>query len=533
MFNILAESLIRMDTAAGSGVPASLPQVYEALMADKVDAFPALRPHQRHAWHAFLVQLGAMALHRAGLSQPPAAAAEWCDLIRGLTPDYQNDEPWQLVVEDITKPAFMQPPASDANKCRDYKKKVETPDELDMLITTRNHDLKSAVVSTATINDWLFALITLQTMTGYDGPHNYGISRMPSGYGNRSAFSITPSTRPGIHIRRDMTALLEHRSALLDRYKMTDTGVGLVWTVRWDGTKKEALLPDRLEPFYIEICRRIRLDWEEGRLAAVRATPTFRRIVDVKGLTGDPWSPIGKKTNNNKTPQDFLARREKLGYERVVAGLTSPDWEQPHLLRPLQSERDSFLTMQLVARGMVRGEGGTEGYHERIIPLRPKVVAVFGRAGGLQELGDIARERIEDVSKVEKILKDALATFIVRGNNIYDLDPKSRDNLLNRKEIDPWRKQLDELVDARFFEYLQEEFETNGKGERQRIRADWLQNGKDGLVDHARRILRDAANSLPCPAIQRYRARVCADSVFEGRFRGPKGLPSVRKRGEG
>ena len=70
MYNILAEHLIRMDISDGSRLVASLPEVYAALMADEVDAFPALRPHQRHAWHAFLVQLGAMAMHRADLGYP-------------------------------------------------------------------------------------------------------------------------------------------------------------------------------------------------------------------------------------------------------------------------------------------------------------------------------------------------------------------------------------------------------------------------------------------------------------------------------
>ena len=94
-------------------------------MADKVDTFPALRPHQRHAWHAFLVQLGDLALHRAGRSTPPDTAEEWQDLICGLTPEYCNDEPWQLVVEDITVPAFMQPPASASDKLAEYKSAVE------------------------------------------------------------------------------------------------------------------------------------------------------------------------------------------------------------------------------------------------------------------------------------------------------------------------------------------------------------------------------------------------------------------------
>ena len=75
MLNILNEPVIRADASGDSRVEASLPEVYAMLMADEVDAFPALRPHQRHAWHAFLVQLGAMAIHRGGLAEPPSARA--------------------------------------------------------------------------------------------------------------------------------------------------------------------------------------------------------------------------------------------------------------------------------------------------------------------------------------------------------------------------------------------------------------------------------------------------------------------------
>ena len=70
MYNILTDPLIRFDLSDRSRVIASLPEVYAALMAAEVDAFPGLRPHQRHAWHAFLVQLGTMAMHRSGRRRP-------------------------------------------------------------------------------------------------------------------------------------------------------------------------------------------------------------------------------------------------------------------------------------------------------------------------------------------------------------------------------------------------------------------------------------------------------------------------------
>lgn len=518
MLNILTERLIRMVTADGTR-PASLPEVYAALMADDVEAFPALRPHQRHAWHAFLVQLGAMAMHRAGITDPPEDEAAWADLIRGLTPEFPDDEPWQLVVEDITKPAFMQPPASSPDAAKDYKSTVATPDELDMLVTSKNHDLKATVAAAAGTDDWIFALITLQTMEGYGGARNYGISRMPSGYGNRSAFSITPSAAPGKHIRRDIVALLRNRQIILDGCPVTEGGIGLVWILPWDGARSEALLISQMEPFYIEVCRRIRLRETNGRLNAIRSNSLSRRIADIKGLTGDPWAPVGKAANQRDTPPAFLGSR-KFGYERIVDGLFSPDWTAPPLLALSSDDRTSGGKMELVARGMVRGEGGTAGYHERVIPLKPKTMRVFGRGSDTDDIADIARERIAQIGKVKMILRHAIATFAAHG----DANNPSPEQ---RARANPWSDRLDAIVDAGFFDGLQEEFEEDNNDERKSIRHRWLRNGKDGVVDHAANILSAAEDALPCLSIHRYRARVAADGVFWGRLRGSNGLPEL------
>ena len=518
MLNILTEPLIRMDTAGGR-LAASLPEVYVALMSDGVDAFPALRPHQRHAWHAFLAQLGAMATHRAGRPEPPDDAAEWRRIIRALTPDFPDDEPWQLVVDDITRPAFMQPPARSADRLADYKTRVATPDQLDMLVTSKNHDLKSSVELQADADDWLFALVTLQTMTGYDGSRNYGISRMPSGYGNRPAFSITPSVRHGAHLRRDVAVLLEQRQVILNEYPVVDFGIGLLWVQAWDGTKAETLTIDRMEPFYIEVCRRIRLREVSGKIEAIRANSLDRRISDAKGLTGDPWAPVSNNSNPKGTPPAFLGPR-KFGYERIVDGLFSPDWKEPLLLKPTRHNRNPAGTMQLVARGMVRGEGGTAGYHERIIPLKPETIQVFGRPASKQELEDIARERIKQIGTIKRILRHAVATFVAHG--------KSNDTSAEQRALaNPWADKLDEIVDARFFDDLQTEFDADDADERKRIRNRWLRNGKDGVVDQASIILQAAQNALPGPSIQRFKARVQSDGVFWGSLRGAKGLPEL------
>ena len=523
MCNIIADQLISMKLFNGSHSEASLPEVYAALMADEVESFPALRPHQRHAWHAFLVQLGAMAMHRAGLTEPPSDPEEWLRIIRALTPDYPNDEPWQLVVDDITRPAFMQPPARSKERVKDYKNAVATPDELDMLVTSKNHDLKSAVAEQASVDDWIFALITLQTMEGFGGAGNYGISRMNGGLGSRPAFTLAPTGGLGAHASRDISALPERRQELLDDnpHYPTSGGATLLWTLPWDGTASEALLPNHLDLLYIEVCRLIRLRSDSNsHIYAIRTSSKAARIEakSLNGLTGDPWALIDRR--DKKGDKVLTLPGGGFSYKRVSDYLTSGgEYKHPPLLSPTQSEMRSPDPIQLVARAMVRGQGKTEGYHERRIPVRHKFKLAMLRRnrGDLDDMGAIAQARITDVGKVQRILSHAIQVFVARGDS-DKVSPEHR-NLAR-----PWLNRLDEIVDTSFFDALQTEFEADD-ADRKGIRNEWLLNGKDGVIDHARTLLHDAADALPCPAIQRYKARVGAEGLFEGRIRGQAGLP--------
>ena len=517
MYNILTEPLIRADIGGGAVARMSLPQVYEALMADEVEAFPALRPHQRHAWHAWLAQLGAMAMHKAGVGEPPGDADGWYGLLRGLTgEEWPGDEPWQLVVDDIITPAFMQPPASSADKEKDYKTSVTTPDGLDMLVTSKNHDLKMAVGLDAEADDWIFALVSLQTQGGFAGAGNYGVSRMNGGASSRPAFSLTPSERVGAHIRRDMTVLA---NGFITEDAPSDAVSTLLWTRAWDGGKAEALpFPQLKNRLYIEICRRIRLRHSEGEgLWAIKATSGGPRIgaKAQKGRTGDPWTPVDRKNGKALT-----LGAGGFTYKRVVDYLTGDDWELPALCKATESERGAADTMRLVARAMVRGQGKTEGYYERVIPVRKKMqTAMMGRGGGdRDEMGEIAGGRIEEVGKIQRILSHAIQVFAAGG----DADGLSAEH---RRLAQPWLNRLDEVVDADFFDALQVELEADDADERKRIRNEWLMNGADGVVDRARDTLREAQGALPCAAIRRYKAQVRSDGMFEGRIRGATGLP--------
>lgn len=522
MFNLLTEPLIRMESA-GESRNASLPDVYAALMADHVDAFVVLRPHQRHAWHAFLVQLGVMAMQCAGLEEPPEDTDAWYEIIRGLTAeDYPDDEPWQLVVDDITKPALMQPPATSHARAKDYKNRVETPDELDMLVTSKNHDLKSTVAGQAEADDWIFALVTLQTMEGFGGANNYGISRMNGGLGNRPAFSLAPAGgRSGPHVKRDIVALMEFLPGILHDYPhyRGDDGISLLWTLPWNGTTQESRLPSGFHPLYIEVCRRVRLAWDEGVLYAWRSNTKAARIEGkvLKGKTGDPWTPI----DPSREGVPLTLGTGGFTYKRITDYLTH--WTRPVLLKPTPAEVQDPSPMELLARATVRGQGKTEGHYERSIPVRHRFKTAMMGLSGMEDIGDIAKTRINHIAIVQRILSHAIQVFSARGNSAQVSGE-------NRALARPWLDRLDDIVDATFFDDLQREFEADSQ-DRQGIHNWWLLNGADGVVDCARAFFRDAIESLPCPAIHRYRATVNAESLFEGRLRGINGLPFLFDQG--
>jgi len=406
----------------------------------------------------------------------------------------------------------MQSPARSENRKFDYKKSCSTPDELDVLVTAKNHDLKSASAVESTTDDWLFALVTLQTSEGYSGAGNFGISRMNGGFGNRIALSITPSERPGVHLKRDILALLEHRSEILNEHGMDDGGLSLLWCIPWDGAKGEALILSKLDPFFIEICRRVRMEVDvAGRLTCIKATSKGARInaKSLNGNCGDPWTPI-----DGRGPKSLTLSIGGFHYKRLADYLWSENWKRPSLLHPRKVERSSANTMMLLlARALVRGKGKTEGYYERVIPIRDSIRASLGHRPS-REIGDIAAEHIREIATIQSILRHAISVFAAGGKS-EDISDE------HRRRARPWSDRLDSFVDSRFFERLQDELEADSPEKGSQVRKIWILE----VVDIARELLQQATAALPCPAIQRYRARAFAESVFEGRIRGPKGLP--------
>lgn len=479
----------------------TLPGVFAALARNEAVGFPALRAHQRHAWHSFLVLLAALTLHRAGRTSPPEAEAEWRDLLRNLTSEHPNDEPWSLVTPP-NQPALLQPPIPSGNLA-ELKNRIATPDGLDMLVTAKNHDLKQAMMTEAAGEDWLFALVTLQTMEGFLGAGNYGISRMNGGFANRAAVSLAPLGGPSQHWQRDVREVMALRGKLSAGLYAPQGGLALLWLVPWDGT--ESLRPDKLDEYYIEICRRVRLSVEQGRMVARAGSSKVPRVVPLPGgVAGDPWSPV--VVEKDGTIKSLTINGSGLGYRRMVEFMFN--------VRPAPLQRDAVgdakQGLHIIARALVRGQGKTEGYHERRVPVSRKI-----KYGPLERATDkraqAAHERVDLAGTMQNsVLKWALLSLFQNGPDKIDVRDKD-----SQRKAEVFLKQFDAEVDRDFFPDLWVELEEDDPERRYKLRGDWARK----LLLRAKALLADAEHKAARSSRRRFRAVVRAQDALNGAAR--------------
>ena len=510
MYDLLVDSLIRARLVDGTVRGLSLPEVYAALVADRISAFPALRPHQRHSWHAFLAQLATVAIHHAGRDSMPGSAREWCTLLLKLTSEYPDHAPWKLLVDDPAQPAFMQCPAPAG--LGSYRGSMMTPDDLDILVTSKNHDIKQTVARNAALEDWVFALIDLQTMAGFLGAGNYQIARMNGGFSARPCVGFAPAGGGlGAHVCCDVERMLAGRDAVMASYEdyyRTDPGLALVWLVPWDGTGSLDLR--ELDPYFIEICRRVRLVSMNGSVGARRAPSKAPRIQAkmAGGDVGDFWTPVRREDSKALSLSSVGFR-----YDRLQSLILD---ERMFLHPPsMMVAGQKHQRWRLVARGVAAGQGKTEGYHERSdIVFGDLTARAFGRRDRKNVLAEIAKAQLEEIEEVTKALRFGIAVAASGGRNADQLTKS------NRVHANTYARRIDTVADARFFAALEDRFAAQDSVTANSCRGAFARH----LIDAAWDLLQEAIETVPCPAIQRPRARARATTAFWGRLRRAKSV---------
>ena len=509
MFNLLTDSLVPV---ARSGRPEAemltLPELFSRLVGDAVEGFPGLAAHQAQAWFQFMAQLGTLALLRGRQGEPPDDPEIWRDLLADITPDC-TDSAWSLVAEP-TKPAFLQPPTA---KIDAYKLAAETPDALDVLVTAKNHDRKQAQAIDGGPHLWLYALVALQTTQGFSGRGNPGIARMNGGFSSRVLIDRRPGPRWGPRVTRAIRMLLGCRAEVLRRVSddlyRAEGGLALTWLRTWD--TDSPLLMSELDPFFIEVCRRVRLTVtaQGGIEALARPANTLRVAAKaLKGNLGDPWVPI--KLDKAETAA-LTVSGNGFDYRLAQRILFARELTKPLALRELPGEKHSDTEIHMAV--LVRGQGKTEGLHERVIPLPQSVAAhlPFGADEDNDEpgvtLAQFSSDMVEVAGEVRKVLRQAVLVYL-QGPEHPNFKKSDAVLVVSR---------FDRVIDDHFFDSL---FSTSAVGLDEASHR-WQRF----LWDEAFKLARSVWEKTTPPSVRREKAHAASEAVLFGGLR--KRLPDA------
>lgn len=493
-WNLLQEPLIRWRSKdQGKLHYSSLPQLFAAMQTYQVRDFPALRPHQRHPWHAFLVQLGAIAMHHAKQKQTWECAEDWRAAFRALTPYNTDDAPWCLV-SPADSAALLQAPAPGETPAQ-WGHPIQAADALDMLVTAKNHGLKVARVRASQADDWLFTLVSLQTQEGFLGAGNYGISRMNGGFANRPGLGIAAMGTWGERWQSDLYSLLAQRARIASTYGFThEKGHALLWQLPWSGA--DSLDLQTLDPLYIEVCRRVRLCEAQGQLQAHVTGSKVTRIAarNKHGATGDAWTPVmtpeSKALTLSHTGFDYRILTELLMGEKFIMGAA---WQLDAWAQSAQ--------LQVIAQTIVRGEGKTHGYHERRIPISAKMRSML-TLGQQSQIRSITQNRIKAIADMGKLLWSSLVLWFANGNS------HAQNDTVN-KRASRFSRPFEQYEDARFFDDLTIHIDAQEE-QHDAVYLQW----QIGLAARAHKALTQAFVAGPRCSIQRYKAQSIALARF-------------------
>jgi CRISPR system Cascade subunit CasA len=511
MHDLLHDSMIGIRTAAGDR-HLSLPELLAALSSGTVEGYTGLRAHQADPWHVFLVQLAASIQARRPTDELPTEPAYWREGLLELAEGKASA--WHLLVEDVTQPAFFQHPwASWDQEAADYgfktvrgqtvyEAKATTPDELDVLVTSKNHDVKMARVMPGQTEAWIYALLLLQTTSGFLGQGNYGIVRMNGGFASRSIVSWTASRQPSERFRCEVRAVHALRAATIATHGYAQRGVVLTWLTPWKRSDHHFYLKD-LEPWFIEAARPVRLvRGQTGQPVALGATSKARQIgpkTRENGDVGDPWTAIN--TSDKKKGRSALTLSAE-GF--TPQRLTDLLFQQGYELTPLQTPQPGEGPGWFLASCLVRGQGTTEGFHRIELPMPPKARLALLSSQSRDQLGKLAQALLTDAKTVQNALGSALAVLSEGG-------PEQADFERVKSWLDAARKDFFRCWEASYFPTLWRGAEEDHDS----VRLAWQQH----LVEIAQGVLDEAAERLPLPANRTWRAITQAQRAFIGLLR--------------
>src|SRR5690606_9895222 len=237
----------------------------------------------------------------------------------------------------------------------------------------------------------------------------------------------------------------------------------------------------------------------------------------LKGVVGDAWLPVD--LGSGDTARSSEARALTVS----AKGLT------PDLLRRLifgdglrrtalqEPMRHWEGRVWLYASVLVRGQGTTDGFHSRLIPIPGAIRRrLFGGQSSRDPLAALSKDAIDYAGRMQRsVLRPAIFTFLAGGSDTVQFDREAAQGWWSR-----FAGRFEALWSRDYFPWLwgvPEAFDPEV------VLTEWAEM----LLHHARSVLGEAEEALPQRQGRRYRARVRAHRVFWGALY--RQFPHLRK----
>lgn len=482
------------------------------LWQDNILSLDGLQTHQYQPFYCFVVQLVSMAILNSDAKDETYAywkqldGASWKQHLLQLSNGIESA--WNLVESDQSKPAFLQSPsAKDDTIAITGKDYIYAPDQLDYLVTSKNHDVKMARVWKGSLESWCYALISTQTMSGYSGAGSTQIMRMNGGISSRCFFGVSTSLNIGQSFIEDVYTLCTKYTQNEDNMYglFTTPKHTLLWLPVWNGSV--SLPIQEVHPFCIEICKRIRLSWHNNDIVAYTKTVKELRVDarDFCGNVADPWLPcqidLKKKTIKSVSLQ-------KLDYRDIQKLFTN------EYIHPIAMTKESRTNQYLTGSVLVRGQGTTDGYHQKHILIPPTVILT---ARNKPVIGQVSKDLIDQIDKGRKVLTQGLKI-------LFDGSFDHKDSPTYEKMRDYFSGVLHREIDTYFFQYVWDIFGLQeSKAGMERI-GEKQKQWRDCLCNILEDLLKQAINSYAPLGIKGISIVAQTENIFYSKLQEFRGV---------
>ncbi|MDY6852982.1 MAG: type I-E CRISPR-associated protein Cse1/CasA, partial [Thermodesulfobacteriota bacterium] len=288
------------------------------------------------------------------------------------------------------------------------------------------------------------------------------------------------------------------RPGLLNEpYPYLDKGKTLLWLEPWDGSDSIPL--SSLDPFFTEVCRRVRLVKQGETVLALGAPSSAARLAsnELLGNVGDPWTPITIKTNGALTLSEN-------GFTPII--LRDLIFKENYHPAPMQLPKPEDRSGWFCASVLVRGQGTTDGFHEAAIRVPEKArPLLLGQGRERDRLAELSKTGLDTAAAVQnKVLRPALYALMEGGPEQIDFGKREVSDMVTSMAApftQGWR--------PRYFDWL---WTTLDQPDDVQAVKPWFQD----LRRLAEKTLEQAVRNSPLRRGRGYRSVVRANEVFYG-----------------